>query len=121
MIRSFEVLNREAKGMAKGMAHPGFFYVDVRGVIREKFFERNELDRFTPNNVIEKLFPELAEKVGITMSNISVLKNGKAKAIRLSTLEAICKALKCQPGDLLEYSPDFTRASGVRSLPAPIA
>jgi len=64
VIQSFEVLNREAKGMAKGMAHPGFFYVDVRGVIREKFFERNELDRFTPNNVIEKLFPELAEKVG---------------------------------------------------------
>ena len=64
MIRSFEVLNREAKGMAKGMAHPGFFYVDVSGVIREKFFERNELDRFTPNNVIGKLFPELAEEVG---------------------------------------------------------
>lgn len=46
---------------------------------------------------------ELAEKVGITMANISVLKNGKAKAIRLSTLEAICKSLKCQPGDILEY------------------
>jgi putative transcriptional regulator len=46
---------------------------------------------------------ELAEKVGITMANISVLKNGKAKAIRLSTLEAICKALGCQPGDILEY------------------
>ena len=46
---------------------------------------------------------ELAEKVGITMANLSILKNGKAKAIRLSTLEAICKALDCQPGDLLEY------------------
>ena len=46
---------------------------------------------------------ELAEKVGITMANISVLKNGKAKAIRLSTLEAVCKALSCQPGDILEY------------------
>jgi len=46
---------------------------------------------------------ELAEKVGITMANISVLKNGKAKAVRLSTLEAICKALECQPGDILEY------------------
>jgi putative transcriptional regulator len=45
----------------------------------------------------------LADKVGITMANISVLKNGKAKAIRLSTLEAICKALECQPGDILEY------------------
>ncbi len=47
---------------------------------------------------------ELAEKVGITMANISVLKNGKARAIRFSTLEAICKALECQPGDILEYN-----------------
>ena len=46
---------------------------------------------------------ELAERVGITMANISILKNGKAKAIRLSTFEAVCKALKCQPGDILEY------------------
>jgi len=46
---------------------------------------------------------ELAEKVGITMANISVLKNGKSRAIRLSTLEAICSALDCQPGDILEY------------------
>ena len=46
---------------------------------------------------------ELSQKVGITMANISILKNGKAKAIRLSTLEAICKALDCQPGDILEY------------------
>jgi putative transcriptional regulator len=46
---------------------------------------------------------ELAEKVGITMANISVLKNSKARAIRFSTLEAICKALQCQPGDILEY------------------
>ena len=46
---------------------------------------------------------ELAEKVGITMANISVLKNSKAKAIRFSTLGAICKALECQPGDILEY------------------
>lgn len=47
---------------------------------------------------------ELSEQVGITMSNISILKNGKAKAIRFSTLEKICKALDCQPGDILEYS-----------------
>lgn len=46
---------------------------------------------------------ELAGKVGITMANISVLKNSRAKAIRFSTLEAICRALECQPGDLLEY------------------
>ncbi|SDZ23807.1 helix-turn-helix transcriptional regulator [Thermoactinomyces sp. DSM 45892] len=46
---------------------------------------------------------ELSERVGITMSNLSILKNGKAKAIRLSTLEAVCKVLECQPGDILEY------------------
>lgn len=46
---------------------------------------------------------ELAERVGITMANISILKNGKAKAIRFSTLAAICEALQCQPGDILEY------------------
>jgi len=49
---------------------------------------------------------ELSEKVGITMANLSILKTGKAKAIRLETLEAICNALNCQPGDILEYSPD---------------
>ena len=49
---------------------------------------------------------ELSEKVGITMANLSILKNGKARAIRFSTLEAICKALDCQPGDILEYRPD---------------
>ncbi|EMR07232.1 conjugal transfer protein TrbA [Bhargavaea cecembensis DSE10] len=46
---------------------------------------------------------ELSEKVGVTMANLSILKNGKAKAVRFSTLEAICKALDCQPGDILEY------------------
>lgn len=46
---------------------------------------------------------ELTEKVGITMANLSILKNGKARAIRFSTLEAICKALDCQPGDIVEY------------------
>ncbi|MBH1980526.1 helix-turn-helix transcriptional regulator [Candidatus Saccharibacteria bacterium] len=49
---------------------------------------------------------ELADKVGITMANISILKNGKAKAIRVSTLNSICAALDCQPGDVLEYTKD---------------
>jgi len=48
----------------------------------------------------------LASEVGITMANISILKNGKAKAIKLNTLSSICKALNCQPGDILEYVPD---------------
>ena len=46
---------------------------------------------------------ELSERVGITMANVSILKNGKAKAIRMSTLDKLCEALDCQPGDLLEY------------------
>ena len=49
---------------------------------------------------------ELAEKIGITQANLSILKTGKAKAIKLSTLETICKALDCQPADLLEYIPE---------------
>jgi len=49
---------------------------------------------------------ELSEKVGITMSNLSILKKGKAKAIRFSTLEKICEVLDCQPGDLIEYQSD---------------
>ena len=49
---------------------------------------------------------ELAEQIGITQANLSILKTGKAKAIRFSTLEAICKALDCQPGDILEYRND---------------
>ena len=49
---------------------------------------------------------ELAEKIGITAANLSILKTGKAKAVRFSTLEAICKALDCQPGDVLEYRED---------------
>ncbi|GAA0713092.1 helix-turn-helix transcriptional regulator [Aquimarina litoralis] len=48
---------------------------------------------------------ELAEKIGITTANLSILKSGKAKAIRFSTLEAICKELDCQPSDILEYRP----------------
>lgn len=47
---------------------------------------------------------ELSEKVGITMANLSILKKGKAKAVRFSTLEAICRVLECQPGDILEFS-----------------
>ena len=63
VIRSFDILNSEAKGMNKGMAHPGFFYIDDRGIIREKYFEAKYTNRFTANNVIAKLFPELTQEV----------------------------------------------------------
>ncbi|MDP8993823.1 MAG: helix-turn-helix transcriptional regulator [Pseudomonadota bacterium] len=49
---------------------------------------------------------ELSERIGITLANLSILKTGKARAIRFSTLEAICGELRCQPGDLLEFQPD---------------
>ena len=49
---------------------------------------------------------ELAQKIGISAANLSILKTGKAKAVRFTTLDAICRALDCQPGDLLEYKPD---------------
>ncbi len=50
---------------------------------------------------------ELASRVGLTQANLSILKTGKAKAVRFSTLENICRELNCQPGDILEYSPDY--------------
>lgn len=55
---------------------------------------------------------ELAERVGITPANLSILKTGKAKAIRFSTLESICRILACQPGDILEYIPDKEESHG---------
>jgi putative transcriptional regulator len=57
---------------------------------------------------------DLAERVGITIANLSILKQGKAKAIRFSTLEAICRELDCQPGDILEYQPPAMDPSTVR-------
>lgn len=56
---------------------------------------------------------ELSERVGLTLSNLSILKTGKAKAIRFSTLDSICKALDCQPGDILEYVNDTEKQPGV--------
>jgi putative transcriptional regulator len=58
---------------------------------------------------------ELAEKIDITLANLSILKTGKARAIRFSTLEAICAALACQPGDLLEYQPESGSAERPRA------
>lgn len=59
----------------------------------------------------KKSLTELASEVDITLANLSILKNNKAKAIRFSTLEAICKALECQPGDIIEYVEDEKEAS----------
>ena len=55
---------------------------------------------------------ELADRIGITLANLSILKTNKARAIRFSTLEAICRELECQPGDVLEYRPEGSKARG---------
>ena len=64
----------------------------------------------------KKGLTELAGEVDITLANLSILKNNKAKAVRLSTLNAICKALECQPGDILQYVEDEEEDSGSNSL-----
>jgi hypothetical protein len=79
VIRSFNVFNTEAKGMTKGTAHPGFFYIDETGVIREKYFEAKYTNRFTANNIIRKLFPELTEEVS---------QNVEAPHLRLSLTQS---------------------------------
>ena len=66
-IRAYHVLNTEAVGQFKGMARPGFFFIDTKGVIREKFFEAKYRERLSGNNVISKLFPELSEEVNSTV------------------------------------------------------
>ena len=61
---------------------------------------------------------ELAERIGITLANLSILKTGKARAIRFSTLDAICEALVCQPGDILRFEPDEEERTRPRALAA---
>jgi hypothetical protein len=74
IIRSFNVLNSEAKGMTKGMAYPGFFYIDPSGAISEKYFTPKYTDRLTANNVISKLLPELSAEVteNVTTSHLQL-------------------------------------------------
>ena len=55
---------------------------------------------------------ELSERIGLTLANVSILKNGHAKAVKFSTLERICQTLNCQPGDILEYRPDLEEQDG---------
>ena len=57
---------------------------------------------------------DLADEIGLTLANLSILKTGKARAIRFSTLEAICQALSCQPGDILRFEPEHEQRSGAR-------
>src|ERR1700756_1042239 len=67
IIRAYGVLNPEATGMQKGFARPGYFFVDSKGIIREKFFEARYRERLTGNSVLSKLFPELGQEVTETV------------------------------------------------------
>jgi hypothetical protein len=106
IIRSFGVLNAEAKGMTAGMAYPGFFYVDSNGIVREKYFTAKYTDRLTANNVISKLFPELGAEVTqdvkaphlqlvLAQSDRSVIPGGRVSVIAEIEL----------PPDVHVYSP----------------
>ena len=68
IIKAYGVLNPEATGMQKGFARPGYFFIDTKGVIREKFFEAKYRERLTGNSVIAKLFPELGQEVTQTIA-----------------------------------------------------
>jgi hypothetical protein len=92
IIRKFNVLNTEAKGMTKGMAYPGFYFIDAEGVVREKYFTAKYTDRLTANNVIAKLFPELSAEVSqnveaphlrltLAQSDRSVIPGGRVSLI----------------------------------------
>ena len=107
IIRTFNVLNTAAKGMTKGMAYPGFFYVDATGIIREKYFTPKYTDRLTANNVISKLFPELGVEVTqeikaphlqltLAQSDRSVIPGGRVSLIAEIEL----------PPDVHVYSPE---------------
>src|SRR5579863_8681319 len=106
IIRKFHVLNTEAKGMTKGMAYPGFYYIDAGGVVREKYFTAKYTDRLTANNVIAKLFPELSAEVSqnveaphlrltLAQSDRSVIPGGRVSLIANIEL----------PPDVHVYSP----------------
>ena len=67
IITAYDVLNREATGMQKGFARPGYFFIDTHGIIRERFFDPKYRERLTGNSIISKLFPELGEEVTETL------------------------------------------------------
>ena len=86
IISRFTLLNEEANGMEKGMAQPGFFYIDAEGEIRGRYFETKYTDRFTANNVIEKLFPELAvEALRNVETYTCILREWRAVTSRFSS------------------------------------
>lgn len=122
IIRSFKVLNEQATGMTKGMAYPGFFYIDASGAIREKYFEVKYTDRFTANNLIGKLFPELSEgvvqKVDAPYLQLTTAQSDSvvAPGSRVSLVAEVVL-----PSDVHVYSPEVKRYKPIQLviLPAP--
>ncbi len=106
IIASYGVLNQEATGMMKGMALPGYFYIDVNGIIREKYFEAKYTDRFTANNVIAKLFPELAEEVSqkIEAPHLSLELSQSDRAVAPGSRFSLVVQIKL-PQDVHVYAP----------------
>ena len=106
IIRSYKVLNAEAKGMTKGMAHPGFFYIDESGVIREKYFEAKYTNRFTANNVIGRLSPALTEGVSqnIEAPHLRLTLTQSDRAVAPGSRATLAAEIELPPG-VHVYSP----------------
>ena len=109
IIRSFNVLNTEATGMTKGMAYPGFFYIDTSGTIREKYFTVKYTDRLTANNVIAKLFPELIEEVkqNVAAPHLKLTLTQSDRAVIAGARVSLIAEIELPP-DVHVYSPGVT-------------
>jgi AhpC/TSA family/Thiol:disulfide interchange protein DsbD, N-terminal len=122
IIRSFNVLNAEAKGITKGMAYPGFFYMDESGVIREKYFEAKYTNRFTANNVIGKLFPELTEEVSqnVEAPHLRLVLTQSDRAVAPSSRVTLAAEIELPP-DLHVYSQGVEGYKPIQLVLHPIA
>jgi hypothetical protein len=109
IIAAYGVLNPQAKDMMKGMALPGYFYVDASGVIREKYFQANFTDRVTANNLMGKLFPELTEEVTqkVDAPHLSVQLGQSDRALIPGSLFTL-KVQVALPPDVHVYAPGVT-------------
>ena len=122
IIRSFKVLNAQADGMTKGMAHPGFFYIDSDGVVRNAYFEVKYTDRFTPNNVIGKLFPELTEEVrqNVEVPHLRLTLTQSDHTVVAGSRVTLTAEIELPPG-VHVYSPGVTGYKPIRLVLHPSA
>ena len=110
IIRAFHVFNDKATGMTAGMAYPGFFYIDGSGAIREKYFEAKYTDRFTPNSVIVRLFPELAEEVGqsVEAPHLRLISQQSDRTVFPGSRVSLMVEVELPP-DVHVYSPEVVK------------